>query len=426
MTRLAQLSSRDFVRLVGRWFTDLTVPAAAATGVAVGAAVFTFDWIVTRSLDAIREGPSWVGVVAPALAVSLAALIIRTASGPAGRRDRATADEYLRNFHEPGRSLTFRSFAVRLSAATATLALGAPLGLEGPSLLIGAGTARGLFGRMKPRWARRIDAEAMLVAGAAAAVAAIFKAPAAGAVFALEVPFRRDLARHQLMPALTGAAFGYLAFVFGDGTAPLFPVAGSPPFDLRDLFGAVVLGVVCGGLARLIALSLRSAKRMAATTSLRTTAFAAIGLAAAAGATFWIAGEPIGLGPGYQLMAWAKRPDVATATVAALLGIRFLAVLLATAGGGVGGLFIPLVVIGDLTGHVVGGIVGGPAQTLFPVLGIAAVLGAGYQVPLAAVMFVAETSGRSGFVVPALLAAVAADLIVGSESVTDYQRDRAM
>jgi len=53
------------------------------------------------------------------------------------------------------------------------------------------------------------------------------------------------------------------------------------------------------------------------------------------------------------------------------------------------------------------------------------VLGAGYQVPLAAVMFVAETSGRPGYVVPALVAAVAADLAVGSESVTDYQRGRA-
>ena len=58
-------------------------------------------------------------------------------------------------------------------------------------------------------------------------------------------------------------------------------------------------------------------------------------------------------------------------------------------------------------------------------LGVAAVLGAGYQVPLAAVMFVAETSGSPGYVVPALLAAVAADIAVGHESVTDYQQERA-
>jgi CIC family chloride channel protein len=62
---------------------------------------------------------------------------------------------------------------------------------------------------------------------------------------------------------------------------------------------------------------------------------------------------------------------------------------------------------------------------LFPILGVAAVLGAGYQVPLAAVMFVAETSGSPSYVVPALLAAVAADIAMGRESVTDYQQDRA-
>ena len=59
---------------------------------------------------------------------------------------------------------------------------------------------------------------------------------------------------------------------------------------------------------------------------------------------------------------------------------------------------------------------------LFVVIGVAAFLGAGYRVPLAAVMFVAETTGRPGFVVPGLLAAVAASLVMGHASVTTYQR----
>jgi len=44
-------------------------------------------------------------------------------------------------------------------------------------------------------------------------------------------------------------------------------------------------------------------------------------------------------------------------------------------------------------------------------------------VPLAAVMFVAETTGRPSFVVPGLLAAVAAELVMGKSSVTAYQMD---
>ena len=73
----------------------------------------------------------------------------------------------------------------------------------------------------------------LLVAGAAAGVAAIFKAPATGAVFALEVPYQDDFARHMLLPALVGAATGYLTFVAFHGTDPLFPIERTPPFDYR-------------------------------------------------------------------------------------------------------------------------------------------------------------------------------------------------
>ena len=70
---------------------------------------------------------------------------------------------------------------------------------------------------------------------------------------------------------------------------------------------------------------------------------------------------------------------------------------------------------GDSPGRIIGGR-GQPdtISTLFIVIGIAAFLGAGYRVPLAAVMFVAETTGRPSFVVPGLLAAVAAELMMGN------------
>jgi len=55
------------------------------------------------------------------------------------------------------------------------------------------------------------------------------------------------------------------------------------------------------------------------------------------------------------------------------------------------------------------------------VIGIAAFLGAGYRVPLAAIVFVAETTGRPGFVVPGLIAAVVAELVMSRMSVTEYQ-----
>ena len=110
---------------------------------------------------------------------------------------------------------------------------------------------------------------------------------------------------------------------------------------------------------------------------------------------------------------WVADPGRSAWVILALLVLRGLATSATVAGGGVGGLFIPLVVAGALTGALVGGIVNPDDLDLFIVIGVAAFLGAGYRVPLAAVMFVAETTGRPSFVVPGLIAAVAAELLMG-------------
>ena len=48
-------------------------------------------------------------------------------------------------------------------------------------------------------------------------------------MFALEVPYQDDLVPKAVLPALVGAATGYVAFVSIKGTEPLIPVAGNPP-----------------------------------------------------------------------------------------------------------------------------------------------------------------------------------------------------
>ena len=106
----------------------------------------------------------------------------------------------------------------------------------------------------------------------------------------------------------------------------------------------------------------------------------------------------------------------------AVFFIRCFATALTLGGGGVGGVFIPLVVGGALVGRAVGEMVNDLDPTLYVLLGIAAFLGAGYRVPLAAVMFVAETTGQPGFIVPALFAAVTAELVMGDQSITTFQR----
>jgi signal-transduction protein with cAMP-binding, CBS, and nucleotidyltransferase domain len=60
-------------------------------------------------------------------------------------------------------------------------------------------------------------------------------------------------------------------------------------------------------------------------------------------------------------------------------------------------------------------------RDLTPLIGVSAFLGAGYRVPLSGVVFAAEASGRPGFIVPGLIAAVVAQLFMGRASASPYQ-----
>jgi chloride channel protein, CIC family len=299
--------------------------------------------------------------------------------------------------------------------------LGGALGYEGPALYAGAAIGSALQRRLSRLFSPE-ESKVLLVAGAAAGVAAIFKAPVTGLVFALEVPYQEDLARRTLLPAAMAAASSYVTFAAFAGTTPLFPVAGQPPFDLVDLGGAAAVGLAAGVFARLFIVVIATAKRSAvgAHRWLR-----AAGAGVTLGALFLLGraltGTNLTLGPGYDTLRWALDPGRSVPLIAAVALMRFAATTSTVAGGGVGGLFIPLVIQGALIGRIASGLFEPSNRTLFPVVGIAAFLGAGYRVPLAAVVFVAEFTGRPGFVVPGLIAAVVAQLVMGRSSLSPYQ-----
>ena len=77
-----------------------------------------------------------------------------------------------------------------------------------------------------------------------------------------------------------------------------------------------------------------------------------------------------------------------------------------------------------IVGSFVGQALGVSDMGLYRTLGLAAFLGAGYRAPITAVMFVAESTGTSAFVVPALIAAAVSQLVTGSSSVASYQLDK--
>jgi len=404
VARLARY--RDDVVALGRR-TRQVVLFAALTGAATGLGVAGFESLTRAGLfDHLRRAPLALQIMAPLVGLALAAVALRFLAGGANP---STADEYIKSFHEPGTRLNLRPVAGRLVASVATLGLGGAMGYEGPSIYLGAAVGSALQRRFS-RLFSRADAKVLLVAGAAAGVAAIFKAPATGLVFALEVPYQEDFARRMLLPAGIASAVSYVVFVTFTGTAPIFAVAGTPPFDLTDLGGAALLGVLCGVGARIFTRGLVAAKRVTATIhpAIRIVAAGSIlgGLALLSNVVF---GSPLTLGAGYDNLTWAFDPRRAVALVLLLLLLRAVATVTTVAGGGVGGLFIPLFRTA------------GSSSQFFPLIGVSAFLGAGYRVPLAGVVFAAEATGRPGFIVPGLIAAVVAQLFMGRASASPYQ-----
>jgi CIC family chloride channel protein len=409
---------RERLLAVGRRSQQVLL-LAGATGAIVGLVVAGFERLTAEVLlETVLDQPLWVQAGAPALGLLVAAACLR-AGGPG--TSPATSDEYIRAFHETSGSMPFRLVPYRLLAAVATLGSGGPLGYEGPALYAGAGIGAAIQRRLR-RFFTPEDAKVLLVAGAAAGVAAIFKAPVTGLVFALEVPYQEDLARRMLLPAATSAAASYVVFAAIAGTDPILPIAGQPPFNLVDLGGAAVVGLAAGLLARAFIVLVQAAKRASGrgNPALRAVIAGAV-LAATVLLADVLGDASLGLGPGYHALEWALDPQHSLLAIIALGTLRVTATVAVVGGGGTGGLFIPLVIQGALVGRAVGGAFEVDTTTLFPLVGMAAFLGAGYRVPLAAVVFVAEFTGRPGFVVPGLIAAVVAQLVMGRASISPYQ-----
>ncbi|MCB0951452.1 MAG: chloride channel protein [Microthrixaceae bacterium] len=392
---------------------------AALTGAVTGLAVAFYEWLLVEVLiETVLSAPIWAQALIPAVGLALAAVILRYV-GP--NATPATSDEYIKSFHDPGYSLPLRRGVARVLASISTLGSGGALGLEGPSIYMGATIGSLIHNRLPPKF--RGNKRTLLVAGAAAGIAAIFKAPATGAVFALESPFRDDLGRRSLLPALVAAVTGYLVFVTIEDTTPLLAIEGVRGFEGKNLAAAAAVGVLAGVGARGFSAAIRFAKKYAAETNPALRVLVASSLMIASFAVVRpLTGESLTLENGLGVIRWALDPNLAVWLLVVVFGLRMIATTASVAGGGVGGLFIPLVVAGALLGRAVGGVVNSPQESLYVVVGIAAFLSAGYRVPLAAIMFVAETTGRPSFVVPGVIAAVAAELAAGQSSITAYQR----
>jgi chloride channel protein, CIC family len=285
--------------------------------------------------------------------------------------------------------------------------MGVSLGREGAPKQAGAVIANALSDKATLSDEQR---RLLVACGAGAGMAAAYGVPLGGALFALEV-LRGILALRLVLPALLTAliatAVSWLALPDAPTYSfPAYPLSAS--IIVWALFAGPIIGLVSVGFVRMIAW----ADHNKPTGWLRLLAPSiALGLLGLVSIPF-----PQLLGNGKDLAQLTFVGDVAPGLLLALLLLKPAFTFLCLGCGAPGGLFTPTLTFGALLGAVLGYVwssfwPGAPAG-LFAVVGAAALLAATTQGPISAVVLIMELSGRDrSFIVPVLLAVVAATLV---------------
>src|ERR1700761_5538928 len=154
----------------------------------------------------------------------------------------------IRAFHK-NEKIKFHISIFKLITSALTIGGGLTSGREGPIAQIGAATGAGIADLLKLTARERNIA---LAAGLGAGIAAIFKAPLAGAIIAAEIFYKEDFEVEALVPGLVAAVICYTIVGSVKGFQPVF----SPPLQATqfDHPGSLalfaLLGVGCALLAR--------------------------------------------------------------------------------------------------------------------------------------------------------------------------------
>ena len=341
-----------------------------------------------------------------------------------------STEEVICSYHEHQGYIDIRPFVPKLLAAATTVGFGGSTALEGPSIYGGAAIGSWLWTKLKSVRRLRLDARdrrIMLICGAAAGMSAVFRAPLTGIVFALEMPYKDDLAHEALLPSLIASVISYATLSAFLGGAPLFNFDSSAAYSMRDLVWCALLGLLIGLLSMAFVITFRRLRRFVIQWPAPHWIKLTLGglLTGLTGLLFLhlYPGSLIPIGPNYEAVGEILSRSHSTAELIVFGVFKLAATTFTLAAGGVSAMFIPLFLTGGGFGVAFAqSVVHSPALELYAAVGMASFIAAGYKTPLAAVVFVAEATGGHAFIIPALIGSAVAYAISGDASVSGDQR----
>lgn len=412
---------------------------AGLIGVLTAVMAVAFDKLVHLVDAAAYGGPGMVGLyqeryvflfLLPAAGALLVGLIARYYSREAiGHGVPEVIDAIVRR----NCRIKFHVALARMVTAALTIGSGGSAGTEGPIIQIGAAIASStgtLFRTV------RHNLPVLVGCGAAGGIAAIFNAPIAGVLFALEV-FLRDINFKTLSPVLLASVISSVvaSSLLGKNEA-LFPLSDLAVYSFHwsELGNYIILGLLCAGVAvafvRVLYLIEDFFEHLKVPFILKPVLGAivlgGVGLGTVLAIRGAVRGEPIVFGNGYSFIGLCIGTDSAQRFVNFELGIgvlfvfliaKIVATSLTLGSGGSGGVFAPSLFLGATTGYAFGlllrrfAMFSEVSPSTYSLVGMASMVAAITHAPMAAIVMLFEITHNYTIILPVMFSCTMALLI---------------
>jgi H+/Cl- antiporter ClcA len=285
-----------------------------------------------------------------------------------------------------------------------SIGTGGPFGAEGPIIMTG-GALGSLFAQFFHLTAA--ERKTLLVAGAAAGMAAIFAAPVAAVLLAVELLLFEWKPRSFIPVALAAAVAGALRVVFlGEG--PIFPVSLHAALNGPALLITCLVGIAAGLTSGMLTTLVYFFEDRFQKLPIHWMWWPILGgLAIGVGGLI----DPRVLGVGYDVIHQLLRGELVGGLALGLLIAKALVWAIALGSGTSGGVLAPLLIMGGALGAFLAHWIPYGDVGLWALISMAAIMGGTMRSPLTAMVFVLELTHDLNVLPGLLLACIVADAV---------------
>lgn len=296
----------------------------------------------------------------------------------------------------------------KLIGGACAIGAGLSVGREGPSVQIGSMTAKG-FSKVTKRL--RMEERILMTAGAGAGLSAAFNAPLAGVVFSLE-EIHKNLSAELMVTSMASCVCSDFVSSYIFGLSPVFSVIPDNSFPLLSYWLLIIFGLILGVFGSIYNLTIKAVQKAYSLIPSKMVRLAVPFILAAVLAAFY----PEVLGGGSPLVDMISKGNPVLKMLVVLLIAKFVFSMISFGSGSPGGIFLPLLVLGALTGSIFAEATGNTVYIdNFIIFGMAGYFTAIVRSPITGIILISEMTGSLSHLLPlalvCLISYVTSDLL---------------